>query len=63
MKLDQEAKLAESLLKGKIVNKVWRHRENEVGIEFSDGTTLFVDQNENGLELSITDGQDNKMDE
>jgi diphthamide synthase subunit DPH2 len=42
------------MLKGKIVEKVWRHRSKEIGIQFTDGTRLFVDISEGGLELSIT---------
>ena len=51
-----EAKRATKLLKGKTVKKVWRHRPEELAIEFDDGTRLFVDRNETGLELSITGG-------
>ena len=54
MKLEEEAKKAEKLLKGKKVKAVSRHRRNEFGIEFTDGTRLFVDRTEKGLELSIT---------
>jgi len=61
MKLEEEANKAEKLLKGKKVKSVFRHRRNEFAIEFTDGTTLFVDQTEDGLELSITlDGLQNK---
>ena len=56
--LKREAKKATAMLKGKTVRIVWRHRENEVGIEFSDGTRLFVDKVETGVELSITAGRD-----
>lgn len=58
MDLEQEAKEAEVLLKGKVVDKVSRNREKEVCIEFTDGTRLFVDHIENSLELSITGGSD-----
>jgi len=53
----KEARRATKLLKGKTVTKVWRHRPKELGIEFDDGTRLFVDQQEAGLELSITGGR------
>ncbi|MBL0380372.1 MAG: hypothetical protein JKP90_23305 [Desulfofustis sp. PB-SRB1] len=56
--IEKEVKHTEKLLKGKTVKTVWRHREKEVGIEFTDGTRLFVDHNEHGLELSITSGSD-----
>jgi hypothetical protein len=53
--LNKEAKETTVMLKGKIVSKVWRHRPQEIGIEFADGTRLFVDMEEEGLELSITE--------
>ena len=52
--LEKEAKRATDLLKGKTVVRVWRHRANEFCIEFEDGTSLFIDKKETGLELSIT---------
>lgn len=52
--LEKEAKRATDLLNGKTVVRVWRHRANEVCIEFKDGTSLFIDKKETGLELSIT---------
>lgn len=52
-----EAERATMMLAGKEVCQVWRHRAGEVGIEFTDGTRLFVDQNGEGLELSITGGK------
>ena len=55
MTLAEEAERAELLLKGKTVARVWRHRAKEVGIEFTDGTRLFVDwQADESLDLSIT---------
>jgi hypothetical protein len=54
--LEDEALRATDLLKGKTVQTVWRHRQKEVGIEFTDGTRLFVDQTDAGLDLSITEG-------
>lgn len=53
--LNKEAKKATVMLKGKVVSKVWRHRPKEIGLEFADGTRLFVDMEEEGLELSITE--------
>jgi len=53
--LRKEAKEATKMLKGKIVDKVWRHRPKEIGIQFTDGSRLFVDMETEGLELSITD--------
>ena len=52
--LKREAKEATKMLKGKIVDKVWRHRPKEIGIQFTDGSRLFVDMEIDGLELSIT---------
>ena len=57
MTLDEEAVRATEMLSGKVVRTVWRHRPGEVGIEFVDGTRLFIDAPpEEILELSITDG-------
>ena len=42
------------MLKGKIISAVYRHGENEVLIQFTDGTRFFIDKNQSGLELSIT---------
>ena len=54
--LKKEEARATKLLKGKIVKKIWRHRKEEVGIEFEDGTRFFIDwrKNESELDLSIT---------
>ncbi len=53
--LNREAKEITGMLKGKIVSRVWRHRSKEIGIEFADGTRLFVDMHEEGLEISVTE--------
>ena len=50
-----EAKKATKMIKGKVVSKVFRHRRKEFGIEFTDGTRLFVDHIKDGLEISITE--------
>ena len=55
MTLEEEARWATELLKGKVVDVVWRHRPKEIGIRFTDGTRLFVDHEPEGLELSITE--------
>lgn len=53
--LELEAKKLTSLLGNKKVSEIYRHRESELCIEFSDGSRLFVNCNENrSLELSIT---------
>jgi hypothetical protein len=55
-KLQLEAKHATEMLRGKTVAVVWRHRSGEVGDQFTDGTRLFVDRTSDGMELSITEG-------
>jgi hypothetical protein len=57
--LNGEAERATELLKGKVIDKVWRHREAEIGIEFIDGARLFIDRTPSGLEISIT-GEDSQ---
>ncbi len=54
--LKKEEKRATKLLKGKVVKKIWRHRKEEVVIDFEDGTSFFIDwrKSENELDLSIT---------
>jgi hypothetical protein len=52
-----EARRATEMLRGKVVAVVWRHRIGEIGIEFTDGTRLFVDHTAAGVELSITEGK------
>ena len=42
-KLSGEASRLTQLLSGLVVREVFRHRDREIGIEFSDGTRLFVD--------------------
>ena len=58
MKLQDEARRLTRVLKGKAVQTVWRHRLKEVGIEFADGTRLFVDwRSSSRLEFSVTAGR------
>lgn len=59
--LSGEAEKATELLGGKEVANVWRQRKNELGIEFTDGTRLFVDGRPDGIELSITVGREEKF--
>ena len=54
--LQDESRRATELLRDKVVSRIMRHRPTEVGIEFTDGTRLFVDSAIEGVELSITDG-------
>ena len=54
-KLELESSRLQRMLRGKTVKHVWRHREREVGVEFEDGTRLFVDCQPNEiLEFSVT---------
>jgi hypothetical protein len=53
MNLDEEGARATSLLRGKVVKRIARHREREVMIEFEDGSRIFADS-ETSLAVSIT---------
>jgi len=56
MNLDEEALLATGLLAGRTVRVVRRHGANELLVEFTDGTRLFVDgKADSSIELSITE--------
>jgi hypothetical protein len=50
---EEEAERATEMLSGKVIVRVERHRDNELLIEFTDGTRLFVDS-QDPIELSIT---------
>lgn len=52
--LDAESTRATEMLAGKIVARILRHRSAEVIVVFSDGTRLFIDRTDIGVELSIT---------
>ena len=52
--LHKEAAPATAMLQGKTVARVMRNRPGEVVIEFQDGTRVFIDRSETGVELSIT---------
>ncbi len=52
--LEKEASQATQMLAGKTIAFIRRHKFTEVLIEFTDGSRLFVDSSENGVELSIT---------
>lgn len=54
MDLEQEARRATRMLKNKVVRRVLRHRKGTIVVQFLDGTTLFVDQTSEGLDMSIT---------
>ena len=53
--LEEEARRVTEVLAGKTLRQVWRHGVGEVGVEFTDGTRLFVDAKSDKVELSITD--------
>ena len=55
MTLEDESSKATEMLKGKTVAEILRHRKGEVVIKFADGTTFFIDQTPDGLDLSITE--------
>jgi hypothetical protein len=52
--LQKEGEKATALLKDKVVYQVIRHRTNEVCIEFTDGTRLFIDTLTGTIDISIT---------
>jgi hypothetical protein len=54
--LEEEAARLGELLRGKTVRRVRRHRRTALLIEFEDGTRLFVDRSDKGLEFSVTGG-------
>ena len=53
-KLENKAKQATEILQGKTLRLIWRHTDKQVGIEFTDGTRLFVDHQPSSVEISIT---------
>lgn len=48
-------KKASDLLKGKKVKRIWM-LEHGIGIEFHDGSRLFIDIKGDEIELSVTVG-------
>lgn len=53
MNPDEEGARATSLLLGKVVKRIARHRERELLIEFEDGSRIIADS-ETSLVVSIT---------
>jgi cytoskeletal protein CcmA (bactofilin family) len=51
--LAAEAERITALLKGKAVQRVWQHRPEAMGIEFADGTKLYVEKRSDGLDVNI----------
>lgn len=61
--LKREETDATRLLRGKVVQRVWRHRPEELAIKFEDGTLLYVDAEGGGTqEFSIVGGQESLQD-
>ena len=52
--LVKEQERATQLLKGKVVTRIWRHRREEVVIDFEDGTRFSFDWRDDELDLSVT---------
>lgn len=52
-----EAERATAMLAVEEVRQVWRPGIGEIGIEFADGTRLFVDRSAQALAVSITAGR------
>lgn len=46
-------KQASDLLEGKKLKRIWRSG-NSIGIEFFDGSRLFIDTKNENIELSVT---------
>jgi len=59
--LQDEANRATEMLRGKVVKRIWRHRDGALGIEFEDGARLFADVTQTGLELSVTGVNDESV--
>jgi hypothetical protein len=49
-----EAERISTMLEGKVVKHIFRHRNSELVIQFHDGTRFFIDTLSANLELSIT---------
>jgi len=54
--LAEESRRLNNLIRGKAVKRTKRFRPSELLIEFEDGTRLFVNAVDGGLELSVTEG-------
>jgi len=58
--LGVEQRRLREMLKGKTVGRVFRRRKKELGIEFVDGTHLFIDWKADHLEMSVTGGSEDQ---
>jgi hypothetical protein len=54
--LGLEARRLTRMLTGKVIHRAWRHRANELGLQFTDGTQFFADRIAAGLAFSVVDG-------
>lgn len=54
MNLAEEEKRLNELLKGKTVLRIVRNRPKEILVEFDDATRLFVNHEDDALDLSVT---------
>ena len=52
--LDRDSRQLTDLLKGKVITRILRPRVRELMVELSDGSRLFVDGRDEGLETSVT---------
>ena len=52
--LAAEAERLAGLLKGKPLARVWQHRPEAMGIEFADGTKLYVSITDGALEMNVS---------
>lgn len=57
--IEAEAAELERLLVSKTVSLVRRHRAGELLLQFTDGTRLFVNEANGGLEFSVTGPDEN----
>lgn len=55
--LEEEQKAATDLLRDKVVKNIKRPNTRELMIEFTDGTRLYVNESDVGLDLSVTHGR------
>ena len=50
---EELCKKVADLLQGKKLKRIWM-AEHSIGIEFHDGSRLFIDVKDNDIELSVT---------
>ena len=52
--LAAEADRLATLLRGKPLGRIWQHRPEAMGIEFADGTKLYISVTDGGLEMNVS---------